>query len=69
MTDNMMFFICCIFGVIAVAITWIIAPFFLAKRQYYVKSQYELLKLKIGWCITWFFCTTFLCYFILLQFL
>jgi hypothetical protein len=43
-----------IFGGIASLITWKVAPFFLARRQYYVKSQYELLKIKISWCISWF---------------
>lgn len=45
------FVIPAIFGIIASIITWIVSPFFLAKREYYVKSQYELLKIKIGWCI------------------
>ncbi len=45
------FVIPAIFGIIASIITWIVAPFFLAKREYYVKSQYELLKIKVEWCI------------------
>jgi hypothetical protein len=54
-----LFIIPVIFGIIASIITWIIAPFFLAKRQYYVKSKYELLKIKITWCIEWFFGVAF----------
>lgn len=46
--------ISCILGGIASLITWNVAYFFLARREYYRKSQYELLKIKINWCITWF---------------
>ncbi|GIZ08038.1 hypothetical protein FUMI01_07650 [Flavobacterium sp. UMI-01] len=51
MENIYLFVIPAIFGVIASIITWIVAPFFLAKREYYVKSRYELLKIKIEWCI------------------
>lgn len=52
--DLFILILSCVFGGIASLITWKVAPFFLARRQYYVKSQYELLKIKIIWCITWF---------------
>lgn len=47
-----------VFGGIASLITWNVAPFFLARREYYIKSKYELLKIKINWCITWFILIT-----------
>lgn len=38
-------------------LAWKFADFFIARRQFYVKSRYEILIKKLGWCIFWFLLT------------
>lgn len=40
-------------GIVASIIAWKVANFFIARREFYVKSQYEILMKKLGWCFSW----------------
>jgi hypothetical protein len=40
-------------GIAAAIIAWKVANFFLARREFYVKSPYEILMKKLGWCLFW----------------
>jgi len=44
-------------AIAAAIIAWKVANFFLARREFYVKSPYEILMKKLGWCIFWFLFT------------
>lgn len=61
--------ISCIIGGLASLITWIVSPYFLARREYYAKSQYGLLTKKIGWCVQWFIFVSIMASIILEKFL
>jgi hypothetical protein len=46
---------------IAVAIiTWKIANFFIARREFYVTSPYDMMMKKLGWCLFWFLFTIYI---------
>lgn len=47
-------------SLIAAIITWKVSNFFLARREFYVKSRYEILMIKLGWCTTWGFLTFYI---------
>jgi hypothetical protein len=40
-------------GIIAAIIAWRVSNFFIARREFYAKSQYEILMKKLGWCFFW----------------
>lgn len=44
-------------AIAAAIIAWKVANFFIARREFYVKSQYDILMKKLGWCIFWFLFT------------
>ena len=46
-----------IVAISAAIIAWRVANFFLARREFYVKSPYEILMKKLGWSIFWFLLT------------
>lgn len=46
-------------GIAAAIIAWKVANFFLARREFYVKSPYEILMKKLGWCLFWFLFTIY----------
>jgi len=46
-------------GIVAAIIAWKVSNFFLARREFYVKSPYEILMKKLGWCLFWFLFTIY----------
>lgn len=44
------FLLASIVSILGVIITWKVSNFFLARREFYVKSRYEILMIKLGWC-------------------
>ena len=40
-------------GIIAAIIAWRVSNFFIARREFYAKSQYEILMQKLSWCFFW----------------
>ena len=40
-------------GIASAIIAWKVANFFIARREFYVKSQYDILMKKLGWCLFW----------------
>lgn len=47
-------------GIVVAIIAWKVANFFIARREFYVKSQYEILMKKLGWCFSWGIFTAFI---------
>jgi len=43
-----------ILAIVAAIISWKVAHYFIARRERYVKSQYEIFFKKLGWSIFWF---------------
>jgi hypothetical protein len=46
-------------GIAAAILAWKVANFFLARREFYIKSPYEILMKKLGWCLFWFLFTIY----------
>ncbi|MDD2987269.1 hypothetical protein [Flavobacterium sp.] len=45
---------------IAVAIfAWKVANFFIARREFYVTSPFDMMMKKLGWCLFWFLFTIY----------
>ena len=44
------FLLTLIVSIVAIIITWNVSNFFLARREFYVKSRYQILMIKLGWC-------------------
>ena len=44
------FLLAFIVSILAIIITWNVSNFFLARREFYVKSRYQILIIKLGWC-------------------
>ena len=40
--------------------SWKVANFFIARKQFYIKSRWEIFLKKLGWCMFWFMFTIFL---------
>ncbi|MCZ2249292.1 MAG: hypothetical protein LC111_11100 [Bacteroidia bacterium] len=47
-------FLSLVAAIIAAFLAWKFANFFIARREFYVKSPYDILMKKIGWCVFWF---------------
>ena len=43
-----------VLAIVAAIISWKVAHYFIARRERYVKSQYEIFFKKLGWSIFWF---------------
>ena len=51
------FLLALVVSILAIIITWNVSNFFLARREFYVKSRYQILMIKLGWCASiGFFC-------------
>lgn len=44
------FLLALVVSILAIIITWNVSNFFLARREFYVKSRYQILMIKLGWC-------------------
>lgn len=47
-------------AITAAILAWKFANFFIARREFYVKSPYDILMKKLGWCIFWFLFTIYI---------